>query len=80
MKSVFDNDIFHKKELGTIFVQDLLTLFLQHRFNWWVIRHAFQAFGRKIDFLTNIIQLEYMLFMSLGEKSDYLLIVETMLK
>lgn len=69
-----------KKNWALFFVQVLLTRFLHHRFNWWVILHAFQAFGRKTDFLTNIIQLEYMLFMSLGEKSDYLLIVETMLK
>lgn len=52
----FDNDVSLKRELGTIFLQVLLTRFLHQRFNWWVILQAFIRFGRKIEFVTNIIQ------------------------
>lgn len=56
LKSASDNDISLRKELGTIFVQVLLTRFLHQSFNWWVILQAFIRFGRKIEFVTNIIQ------------------------
>lgn len=56
LKLAFDNDVSLKRELGTIFLQVLLTRFLHQRFNWWVILQAFIRFGRKIEFVTNIIQ------------------------